>query len=110
MMARSTCRGLKIRGGASYDAMYSALGISRVDVPAGDIYTALERGLVEGIGFTTIGVSSAGMAGLPEVPHLPDLAAGQHHHRRQRRQDRQPDRRTARLSHGDDRKARDAGL
>jgi TRAP-type C4-dicarboxylate transport system substrate-binding protein len=29
-------------------------------VPAGDIYTALERGLVEGIGFTTIGVSSGG--------------------------------------------------
>ena len=52
--------GLKIRGGASYDAMYSALGINRVDVPAGDIYTALERGLVEGIGFTTIGISSAG--------------------------------------------------
>jgi TRAP-type C4-dicarboxylate transport system substrate-binding protein len=52
--------GLKIRGGTSYDAMYSALDISRVDIPAGDIYTALERGLVEGIGFTTIGVSSAG--------------------------------------------------
>ncbi|MDD9715885.1 C4-dicarboxylate ABC transporter substrate-binding protein [Dinoroseobacter sp. PD6] len=52
--------GLKIRGGASYDPMYQALGIARVDVPAGDIYTALERGLVEGIGFTTIGVSSGG--------------------------------------------------
>lgn len=51
---------MKIRGGASYDPMYQALGIARVDVPAGDIYTALERGLVEGIGFTTIGVSSAG--------------------------------------------------
>ena len=52
--------GMKIRGGSSYDPMYSALDIARVDVPAGDIYTALERGLVEGIGFTTIGVSSAG--------------------------------------------------
>lgn len=52
--------GLKIRGGSSYDAMYSALDINRVDVPAGDIYTALERGVVEGIGFTTIGISSAG--------------------------------------------------
>ncbi|MFK7891472.1 MAG: hypothetical protein AB8B63_11715 [Granulosicoccus sp.] len=51
---------LKIRGGSSYDAMYSALDINRVDVPAGDIYTALERGVVEGIGFTTIGISSAG--------------------------------------------------
>lgn len=51
---------LKIRGGASYAPMYDALGINRVDVPAGDIYTALERGLVEGIGFTTIGISSAG--------------------------------------------------
>lgn len=35
--------GLKIRGGASYDPMYQALGIARVDVPAGDIYTALEQ-------------------------------------------------------------------
>lgn len=52
--------GLKIRGGSSYDAMYSALDINRVDVPAGDIYTALERGVVEGIGFTTIGIHSAG--------------------------------------------------
>jgi TRAP-type C4-dicarboxylate transport system substrate-binding protein len=52
--------GLKIRGGASYAPMYDALGINRVDVPAGDIYTALERGVVEGIGFTTIGISSAG--------------------------------------------------
>jgi TRAP-type C4-dicarboxylate transport system substrate-binding protein len=52
--------GLKIRGGASYGPMYDALGINRVDVPAGDIYTALERGVVEGIGFTTIGVSSGG--------------------------------------------------
>lgn len=52
--------GLKIRGGSSYDAMYSALGIDRIDVPAGDIYTALERGVVDGIGFTTIGVSSGG--------------------------------------------------
>ncbi|MCE0507204.1 C4-dicarboxylate ABC transporter substrate-binding protein [Roseivivax sp. GX 12232] len=51
---------MKIRGGSSYDPMYSALDIARVDIPAGDIYTALERGLVEGIGFTTIGVSSGG--------------------------------------------------
>lgn len=52
--------GLKIRGGVSYGPMYDALGINRVEVPAGDIYTALERGVVEGIGFTTIGVSSGG--------------------------------------------------
>jgi len=52
--------GVKICGGSSYDPMYQALDIARVDVPAGDIYTALERGLVEGIGFTTIGISSGG--------------------------------------------------
>lgn len=52
--------GLKIRGGASYAPMYDALGISRVDVPAEDIFTALERGVVEGLGFTTIGASSGG--------------------------------------------------
>lgn len=52
--------GMRIRGGPSYDAMYSALDIIRVDIPAGDIFTALERSVVDGIGFTTIGVSSAG--------------------------------------------------
>jgi TRAP-type C4-dicarboxylate transport system substrate-binding protein len=52
--------GMRIRGGISYDAMFNELGIIRVDIPAGDIYTALERGVVDGIGFTTIGVSSAG--------------------------------------------------
>lgn len=52
--------GMRIRGGPSYDAMYTALGLIRVDVPAGDIYTALERKVVDGVGFTTIGVSSAG--------------------------------------------------
>lgn len=52
--------GMRIRGGPSYDSMYNALDIIRVDIPAGDIYTALERSVVDGIGFTTIGVSSAG--------------------------------------------------
>lgn len=52
--------GMRIRGGPSYDTMYNALDIIRVDIPAGDIYTALERSVVDGIGFTTIGVSSAG--------------------------------------------------
>jgi TRAP-type C4-dicarboxylate transport system substrate-binding protein len=52
--------GMRIRGGPSYDAMYNALDVIRVDIPAGDIYTALERSVVDGIGFTTIGVSSGG--------------------------------------------------
>jgi TRAP-type C4-dicarboxylate transport system substrate-binding protein len=52
--------GMRIRGGPSYDAMYNALDLIRVDIPAGDIYTALERSVVDGIGFTTIGVSSGG--------------------------------------------------
>lgn len=52
--------GMRIRGGPSYDSMYNNLDIIRVDIPAGDIYTALERSVVDGIGFTTIGVSSAG--------------------------------------------------
>lgn len=52
--------GMRVRGGPSYDTMYNALDLIRVDIPAGDIYTALERSVVDGIGFTTIGVSSAG--------------------------------------------------
>ena len=52
--------GLRIRGSSSYDAMYSALGITRIDIAAADIYTSLERGVIDGIGFTTIGVADAG--------------------------------------------------
>ena len=52
--------GLKIRGGGSYAPMYDALGIARVAIPAGEVYTALERGVVDGVGFVTLGVSDAG--------------------------------------------------
>lgn len=52
--------GMRIRGSSSYDAMYSALGITRVDIAAADVYTSLERGVIDGVGFTTIGVADAG--------------------------------------------------
>jgi TRAP-type C4-dicarboxylate transport system substrate-binding protein len=68
--------GLRIRGGPSYDAMYNALGIIRVDIPAGDIYTALERKVVDGIGFTTIGVSSGGWQDFLRYRVLPTWRQG----------------------------------
>ncbi len=47
--------GLKIRGTRTYHGVIRALGGSPVVLPPGEIYTALERGVVDGTGFTTTG-------------------------------------------------------
>jgi TRAP-type transport system periplasmic protein len=53
-------KGVKIRGTATYKAIYDYLGISRVSLFAPEFYNALERGLVDGIGWTTSGITDAG--------------------------------------------------
>jgi TRAP-type C4-dicarboxylate transport system substrate-binding protein len=53
-------KGVKIRGTATYKGLYDQLGINRVALFAGEFYSALERGLVDGIGWTTSGITDAG--------------------------------------------------
>lgn len=53
-------RGVKIRGTSNYRGLYDALGINRVALFAGEFYSALERGVVDGIGWTTSGITDAG--------------------------------------------------
>ncbi len=48
--------GLIIRTSPSNREMLDALGARPVQIPVGDIYTALERGMVDGLAFTTIGI------------------------------------------------------
>ncbi|CAG0944296.1 Solute-binding protein [Gammaproteobacteria bacterium] len=60
--------GLAIRTSPSNREMLDALGARAVQIPVSEIYTALERGMVDGIAFTTIG--------------LPDLGVGQFIHYR----------------------------
>jgi len=53
-------KGVKIRGTATYKGMYDQLGINRVALFAGEFYSALERGVVDGIGWTTSGITDSG--------------------------------------------------
>ena len=48
--------GLKLRAGPFYREFFTALGAVFVNIPAPEVYTALERGTVDGIGWTSIGV------------------------------------------------------
>lgn len=49
-------QGMKIRGTASYFPMIRALGGSPVNLPGGEMYTALERGTIDGAAWPTTGV------------------------------------------------------
>ena len=48
-------KGLKMRTAAKYDKMMLKLGMIPVTVQFGETYTALQRGVVEGFGWSTIG-------------------------------------------------------
>ncbi len=48
-------KGLKMRTAAKYDKMMAKLGMIPVTVQFGETYTALQRGVVEGFGWPTIG-------------------------------------------------------
>lgn len=53
-------KGVKMRTSALYDRFMKALGIVPVTIPAGDTYTALERGTVEGFGWPNMGPRQRG--------------------------------------------------
>jgi TRAP-type transport system periplasmic protein len=50
-------RGRKIRGTVTYSGVFSLLGASPVVLPPSEIYTALEKGVVDGAGWPVLGVS-----------------------------------------------------
>jgi len=49
-------KGRKIRGTVTYSGVFSLLGASPVVLPPSEIYTALEKGVVDGAGWPVIGV------------------------------------------------------
>jgi TRAP-type C4-dicarboxylate transport system substrate-binding protein len=53
-------QGLKIRGPSIYRPFYESQGITAVNVQVPEMYSALERGVIEGIGFPLIGITSQG--------------------------------------------------
>lgn len=53
-------KGLKMRTAALYDKMMRGLGMIPVTINQPDVYTALEQGVVDGLGWPSFGVRSAG--------------------------------------------------
>ncbi len=53
-------KGIKMRTAALYDRFMKEIGVVPVTVSFGETYTALERGLVEGFGFSTLGPADWG--------------------------------------------------
>jgi len=58
-------KGVKIRTTGAYRPLIEALGATPVQITnAGEVYTALERGLVGGFGWPSVGLASQKLAGL----------------------------------------------
>jgi len=53
-------RGVTIRTTPTYRAFFAALGANLVNTPPGEVYTALERGVVAGYGWPAIGIFDLG--------------------------------------------------
>lgn len=53
-------KGMKLRSVPVYRAFFQSLGATPLQVPPGEVYTALERGVVDGYGWPSIGVFDLG--------------------------------------------------
>jgi len=57
---RELLAGMKLRSVPIYRAFFQSLGATPLQVPPGEVYTALERGVVDGYGWPSIGVFDMG--------------------------------------------------
>jgi TRAP-type C4-dicarboxylate transport system substrate-binding protein len=69
-------QGLKIRGPSIYRPFYDTQGITAVNVQVPEMYSALERGVIEGIGFPLIGITQQGWEKLLKYRVLPAFWQG----------------------------------
>lgn len=53
-------KGLKLRSVPTYLAFFRAVNASALQIPPGEVYTALERGVVDGYGWPSVGVLDLG--------------------------------------------------
>lgn len=54
-------RGRKLRSHPSYDPLIKSLGISTVNVPFNELFTALDRGVVDGIAYPYLDIKTYGL-------------------------------------------------
>jgi len=53
--------GFKMRSTGAYRPLLTALGASVVEMPVSNVYTALQRGVVDGFGWPTVGLANMGL-------------------------------------------------
>ena len=53
-------KGLKLRTAPNYQAFFTSLGATTVVTPPGEVYTALERGVIDGYGWPLWGIQDQG--------------------------------------------------
>ena len=54
--------GLKMRTTGAYRPIQTALNATTVSIPSGDVPTGLDRGVIDGFGWPTVGLASIGLA------------------------------------------------
>ncbi len=54
-------KGFKIRATGAYRPLINALGATPVQIAAGEVYTGLQRGVVDGFGWPTVGLHALGL-------------------------------------------------
>lgn len=59
--------GLRVRTTPTYRAFLNAAGVTPVDIPSGEVYTALERGTVDAIAWTSTSMSDQGFQNFVRV-------------------------------------------
>lgn len=56
-------KGFKLRSTATYRPLFEFLGATPINMPSGDIYTGLQRGVIEGFGSPSSGLVALGVKG-----------------------------------------------
>lgn len=89
--------GLTIRTTPVYQAMFKSLGANLVRTAPGEVYTALERGAIDGYGWPIQGVLDLGWDA-DQIPRRSGLLSGGRQRHRQSGQVEQLERRAARIA------------
>ncbi|HWK13916.1 MAG TPA: TRAP transporter substrate-binding protein DctP [Rhizobiaceae bacterium] len=76
LSADGTLNGMKIRSNPAYDGTIRALGGAPIQLPIPEVYTALQKGLIDGTAFPVHGVVSARMGEIAKGQVRPTYGQG----------------------------------
>ncbi|RFU71472.1 hypothetical protein D0469_01125 [Peribacillus saganii] len=66
-------KGLRMRGTPTYAPMYKALGAELISMPGGDIFESLDKGVIDGFGWTAVGISDLGVQDTAKYKMAPNF-------------------------------------